>query len=133
MSNRVSKFKARPPKAEIPLRRQSRKGSSSSFDVLCQRNMPLLKEAVYRFGDRKEEFANNLHEARLAFWQALQSGVPQSKFRSKFFEYYKRNVQAGQLPRSHPERSALRLDNQKRDYHNLIPDKTLKEIKEELL
>jgi hypothetical protein len=123
MPNRVSKFRARPPKAEISLRRLSRKGRSSAFDSLCQKNMGLLKEAVYRYGDRKEEFVNNLHEARLSFWQALQSGVPQSKFRSKFFEYYKKNVKMGQLPHGHPEKSAVRLDNPRRDYHNIIPDK----------
>jgi hypothetical protein len=123
MPNRVSKFKARPPKAQIPLRRLSRKGSSSAFDALCQKNAGLLKEAVYRYGNRKEEFANNLHEAKLSFWQALQSGVPQSRFKSKFFEYYKKNVKLGQLPYGHPERSAVRLDNPRRDYHNIIPDK----------
>lgn len=126
MPTRFSRFKARPPKEEIPLRRLSRKGGtkgSRAFDELCQRNLNLLKEAVYRYGNRKEEFANNLHEARLAFWQTLHSGVPQSRFKLKFFEYYKKNVRGEQLPHGHPERTALRLDNPRRNYHELIPDR----------
>ena len=126
MRTRYSRFNTRPPKGEISLRRASRKGGvkgSQAFEVLCQKNLATLKEAVFRFGNRKETYETNLHEARLAFWQTLNSGVPAQKFRTKFFEYYKKNIKAEQLAYDHPERSAIRLDNPKRNYHNLIVDK----------
>lgn len=93
-----------------------------TFQEIVEAHKILLRQGLNIYGSRKESDENNLHNAQLALWNTIVSGVSYREFRRRFFKEMRKAIRNDNYGLSYFERTALRLDNPRNNWHSAIPD-----------